>query len=131
MECILSTRQLSNDSNEESILVSKYCYTHHQKTIVCDAEFEDDKSLRRVVAFIGGLDIADGRYDTPEFHLFKTIKTIHLGDFHQNNFPGITEETGPRQPWVCLKVETYVFMLINVHYSMITCLKLQNFIDLM
>ena len=38
---------------------------------------------RQIVAFIGGLDITDGRYDSPEFPLFKTLKTHHKGDFYR------------------------------------------------
>jgi phospholipase D1/2 len=36
-----------------------------------------------MVAFIGGIDLTDGRYDTPEFNLFKTLRTLHAGDFYQ------------------------------------------------
>ena len=62
------------------------CYSHHQKTVICDAE--DDDGSRRVVAFIGGLDITDGRYDSPEFPLFKTLQTLHANDFLSNCVPG-------------------------------------------
>ena len=75
------------------------CYTHHQKTIVTDAALNDGSGNRRLVAFVGGLDITDGRYDTPEFSLFSTIKTLHAGDFYQNCTPGASNITGPRQPW--------------------------------
>ena len=75
------------------------CYTHHQKTIVTDAPTEDESGNRRLVAFIGGLDITDGRYDTPEFPLFSTLNTLHAGDFYQNCTPGATMTTGPREPW--------------------------------
>ena len=102
VECILAPRQMSDGLLANAFVSS--CYTHHQKTVICDAAFEDDESLKRVVAFIGGLDITDGRYDSPEFPLFKTIKTLHQGDFYQNNFPGVTEDTGPRQPWVGLGI---------------------------
>ena len=54
-------------------------YTHHQKSVICDAEFEGGK--RQIIAFIGGLDITEGRYDSPDFPLFKTLKTLHRGDF--------------------------------------------------
>jgi len=74
-------------------------YTHHQKTIICDADAGDGSGLKRLIAFIGGIDITDGRYDTPEFHLFKTLSTVHCGDFYQNCTVGTTSETGPRQPW--------------------------------
>ena len=58
-------------------------YTHHQKTVICDADYEEDESKKQIVAFIGGLDITDGRYDSPEFQLFKTIKTLHQEDFYR------------------------------------------------
>ena len=104
VKCILVSREkagVQTTFKDQSMV--KFLYTHHQKTVVCDAAFENDESVRRIVAFIGGLDITNGRYDTPEFPLFKTIKNIHQGDFYQNNFPGITEDMGPREPWVSYK----------------------------
>ena len=84
VECVLVSRQKpSSEELFDNTFVST-CYTHHQKTVICDAPLDDnDESMRRVVAFIGGLDITDGRYDTPEFHLFKTIKTDHKGDYYR------------------------------------------------
>lgn len=40
---------------------------------------------RRVVAFVGGLDLADGRYDRPDHPLFETcgVGGPHAEDFHQ------------------------------------------------
>ena len=73
------------------------CYTHHQKTIIADAPAENGK--RRLVAFLGGLDITDGRYDTPDFPLFKTLRTFHAGDFYSKCFVDADSEVGPRQPW--------------------------------
>jgi len=73
------------------------CYTHHQKTVITDVPGDNEK--RRLIAFVGGLDITDGRYDTPEFNLFKTIKTCHAGDFYSKCLPGATVNIGPRQPW--------------------------------
>ena len=75
------------------------CYTHHQKTIIVDAPPVKAGDQRRLVAFLGGLDITDGRYDSPEFPLFSTIKTLHEGDFYQNCTPGASSDIGPRQPW--------------------------------
>lgn len=42
---------------------------------------------RRVAAFIGGLDLCDGRYDTPEHRLFRDLDTVFAGDFHNPTFP--------------------------------------------
>ncbi|MED6131309.1 Phospholipase D beta 1 [Stylosanthes scabra] len=71
-------------------------YTHHQKTVIVDADAGHHK--RKIVAFIGGLDLCVGRYDTPEHSLFRTLKTTHKDDFHNPNFKGPV--TGcPREPW--------------------------------
>jgi len=75
------------------------CYTHHQKTIIVDAAKPDGSEDRRLVAFLGGLDITDGRYDTPEFPLFKSIHNVHVGDFYSKCIPDVTCEVGPREPW--------------------------------
>ena len=90
------TRDFFKDTNVKCVMVGRSrsdgvvldilagtVYTHHQKTVICDADYEEDGSKRQIVAFIGGLDITDGRYDSPEFHLFKTIKTLHQGDFYR------------------------------------------------
>jgi len=96
VECVLVPR-----SKSDGVLANEFvgtCYTHHQKTVICDAE-DPDTGLRRIVAFIGGLDITDGRYDSPEFPLFSTLQTLHKTDFYSNCVPGATQETGPREPW--------------------------------
>jgi phospholipase D1/2 len=76
-------------------------FTHHQKTIVVDKEGSAGGSeKRRIVSFIGGIDLCDGRYDTPEHPLFTTLNTIHHDDFHQPNFAGASiKKGGPREPW--------------------------------
>ena len=81
VNCVVVSREKSDGVLADTFVSS--CYTHHQKTVICDAAFEEDDGLRRIVAFIGGLDITDGRYDSPEFPLFRTIKTLHMGDFYR------------------------------------------------
>ncbi|QQP35472.1 Uncharacterized protein FKW44_023706, partial [Caligus rogercresseyi] len=86
----------------ESLLASEFvssCYTHHQKTIIMDTDPEEEGQLRRIMAF-RGLDITDGRYDSPEFPLFNTLcGPKHCGDFYNNCVTGATKELGPREPW--------------------------------
>lgn len=41
---------------------------------------------RKITAFIGGLDLCDGRYDTPEHNLFKGLDTVFQGDYHNPTF---------------------------------------------
>lgn len=75
------------------------CYTHHQKTVILDSPPEGDEELSGIVAFVGGLDITDGRYDTPEHELFRTLTSVHQGDFYNGVVGTTTSEIGPRQPW--------------------------------
>ncbi|KAK6263024.1 hypothetical protein QUC31_008840 [Theobroma cacao] len=71
-------------------------YTHHQKTVIVDADAGNNK--RKVTAFVGGLDLCNGRYDTPNHPLFRTLQTVHKDDYRNPNF---TENDAgcPRQPW--------------------------------
>ena len=78
--------------------VSKSLYSHHQKSVILDSD--DGAGARRVVAFIGGLDLADGRFDTPEFPLFD-YATSHAKDFYQACTPGATADTGENYPFRC------------------------------
>jgi hypothetical protein len=41
-----------------------------QKTVMCDCACPHGTEKRRVMAFVGGLDITKGRYDTPEHPLY-------------------------------------------------------------
>jgi len=63
-------------------------YTHHQKTVIVDADAGNNR--RKIVAFVGGLDLCDGRYDTPQHPLFKTLQTIHKDDYHNPTFTVIS-----------------------------------------
>ena len=85
--CALAPRELTNVKEKEFTdhlqnTFSAGAYTHHQKTVICDAE--DPHSIdgrRKLVAFVGGLDLTGGRYDTPEHEIFSTLKTDHADDF--------------------------------------------------
>ncbi|GAB4831716.1 Phospholipase D [Ancistrocladus abbreviatus] len=79
-------------------------FTHHQKTVVVDAEGEfgakEGSLKRRIVSFVGGIDLCDGRYDTQHHSLFRTLNNVHSNDFHQPNFPNSSiRKGGPREPW--------------------------------
>ncbi|XP_064116964.1 uncharacterized protein LOC135222708 [Macrobrachium nipponense] len=74
------------------------CYTHHQKTVILDVPPLEGEELPRLQAFVGGLDITNGRYDTPEHELFRTLQNLHQGDFY-NGVTTTTNEEGPREPW--------------------------------
>ncbi|CAN8284677.1 unnamed protein product [Cochlearia groenlandica] len=71
-------------------------YTHHQKNVIVDADAGANR--RKIVAFVGGLDLCDGRYDTPQHPLFRTLHNVHKDDFHNPTFTGNLSGC-PREPW--------------------------------
>ncbi|KAJ8431856.1 hypothetical protein Cgig2_023500 [Carnegiea gigantea] len=76
-------------------------FTHHQKLVVVDSALPSGRSdRRRIMSFIGGIDLCDGRYDTQFHSLFRTLDTAHHDDFHQPNFKDASiKKGGPREPW--------------------------------
>ena len=71
------------------------------------------------MAYVGGLDLTDGRYDTPEFPLFSTLLKEHQNDFYNGMAPTTTREQGPRQPWhdIHCRVEGQVANDIYINFS--------------
>lgn len=59
-------------------------FTHHQKLVLVDTQASGN--YRKITAFVGGLDLCDGRYDTPEHRLFRDLDTIFKEDFHNPTF---------------------------------------------
>ncbi|KAL6659935.1 hypothetical protein ACP70R_002057 [Stipagrostis hirtigluma subsp. patula] len=81
-------------------------FTHHQKTVIVDADAGNHR--RKIVAFVGGLDLCGGRYDTPRHALFRTLETLHKEDYYNPNFAvrsscstslQVVDARGPREPW--------------------------------
>uniref|UniRef100_A0A2P2IDE3 phospholipase D n=1 Tax=Hirondellea gigas TaxID=1518452 RepID=A0A2P2IDE3_9CRUS len=97
VDVVLSARSKKNAKLFECLFVSTF-YSHHQKSVVLDVEADGRDEKRRLVAYIGGLDLADGRWDTPDHYLFKTLLVEHANDFYNGNFC-TTVTVGPRQPW--------------------------------
>lgn len=60
-------------------------FTHHQKCVLVDTQAYGNN--RKITAFLGGLDLCDGRYDTPEHRLFRDLDTVYKEDFHNPTFP--------------------------------------------
>jgi phospholipase D1/2 len=72
-------------------------YTHHQKVLIVDTQGPGDRRI--VTSFVGGLDLCDGRWDTPTHSPFATLQTTHKNDFHNPSFSAMADGGGPRQPW--------------------------------
>ncbi|KAE9606609.1 putative phospholipase D [Lupinus albus] len=93
--CVLAPRYASSKLSFLKQQVVGTVFTHHQKCVIVDTQASGNN--RKITAFIGGLDLCDGRYDTPEHRLFRDLDTVFLGDFHNPTFPAGTRV--PRQPW--------------------------------
>ncbi|THU63648.1 hypothetical protein C4D60_Mb01t18030 [Musa balbisiana] len=93
--CVLAPRYASSKLS----FVVGTLFTHHQKCVLVDTQASGNN--RKITAFIGGLDLCDGRYDTPEHRLFHELDSVFLNDFHNPTFAGDPqlETKGPRQPW--------------------------------
>ena len=68
-----------------SVQVVGSLFTHHQKCVLVDTQAYGNN--RKITAFLGGLDLCDGRYDTPEHRLFRGLDTVYKEDFHNITFP--------------------------------------------
>ncbi|RWR77387.1 C2 calcium-dependent membrane targeting [Cinnamomum micranthum f. kanehirae] len=101
VHCVLCPRNPDDGGSIIQDLQISTMFTHHQKIIVVDSEMPDRGSeQRRIVSFVGGIDLCDGRYDTQFHSLFRTLDTTHHSDFHQPNFTGASiTKGGPREPW--------------------------------
>ncbi|CAN8288204.1 unnamed protein product [Cochlearia groenlandica] len=100
--CVLCPRNPDDGGSIVQNLQVSTMFTHHQKIVVVDSEMPSNVGTRkrRIVSFVGGLDLCDGRYDTPFHSLFRTLDTAHHDDFHQPNFTGAAiTKGGPREPW--------------------------------
>lgn len=101
VHCVLCPRNPDDGGSIVQDLQISTMFTHHQKIVVVDSAMpEGGSDKRRIVSFVGGIDLCDGRYDTPFHSLFRTLDTAHHDDFHQPNFPdGAITKGGPREPW--------------------------------
>eukprot|EP01053_Blabericola_migrator_P000064 Blabericola_migrator_1__63@NODE_1015_length_5700_cov_454_708148_g697_i0_p1_GENE_NODE_1015_length_5700_cov_454_708148_g697_i0NODE_1015_length_5700_cov_454_708148_g697_i0_p1_ORF_typecomplete_len841_score131_67PLDc_2/PF13091_6/19PLDc_2/PF13091_6/2_7e19PLDc/PF00614_22/4e03PLDc/PF00614_22/4_1e03PLDc/PF00614_22/3_2e08PLDc/PF00614_22/4_4e07PLD_C/PF12357_8/9_3e14_NODE_1015_length_5700_cov_454_708148_g697_i031375659 len=75
-------------------------FTHHQKIVLCDVENPVQPTGKRIMcAYVGGLDLTGGRYDTARHELFSTLNTAHYEDFYNGCLLEANNECGPREPW--------------------------------
>lgn len=102
VHCVLCPRNPDDGHSIIQGLQIDTMFAHHQKILVADCKMPngDDDSRRRIVSFVGGIDLCDGRYDTQSHSLFTTLDTVHRQDFHQANYQGADiRKGGPREPW--------------------------------
>ena len=101
VHCVLCPRKPDDGRSIIQNIEIGTMFTHHQKIVVVDSEMPNGNTeRRRIVSFVGGIDLCDGRYDTPFHSLFRTLGTAHHDVFHQPNFKNSSlQKGGPREPW--------------------------------
>ncbi|GAB4847593.1 hypothetical protein Ancab_026655 [Ancistrocladus abbreviatus] len=107
--CVLSPRYASSKLSFFKQQVVGTLFTHHQKCVLVDTQAHGN--FRKITAFLGGIDLCDGRYDTPEHRPFHDLNTVFKDDFHNPTFPirdcihvvalfkSQVGTKAPRQPW--------------------------------
>ncbi|KAJ0039668.1 hypothetical protein Pint_28585 [Pistacia integerrima] len=103
VNCVLAPRYASSKLSiikQQACFISLFyivgtIFTHHQKCVVVDTQASGNN--RKITSFIGGIDLCDGRYDTPDHRLFHDLDTVFKDDFHNPTYPAGTK--APRQPW--------------------------------
>ncbi|ONK62965.1 uncharacterized protein A4U43_C07F10000 [Asparagus officinalis] len=95
VHCVLAPRYASNKLSIFKQQVVGTLFTHHQKCVLVDTPSPGNN--RKITAFIGGLDLCDGRYDTPGHRLYDDLNSVFADDIHNPTFPIANQ--GPRQPW--------------------------------
>lgn len=102
VNCILCPRIPDKGLSILQGLSTGTLFTHHQKMCVVDVPAGADPYAggRRLAAFVGGIDLTGGRYDTQDHSLFRTLDSVHHNDFHQSCLEGSSILLGgPREPW--------------------------------
>ncbi|GJW41440.1 phospholipase D alpha 1-like protein [Tanacetum coccineum] len=101
VNCVLCPRNPDDGRSLVQNIQISMMFTHHQKIVVVDSPLPNGNyQKRRIVSFIGGLDLCNGRYDTPYHSIFRTLDSVHHDDFHQPNFLNSSiKKGGPREPW--------------------------------
>ncbi|KAJ9172611.1 hypothetical protein P3X46_015828 [Hevea brasiliensis] len=93
--CALAPRYASSKLGFLKQQIVGTAFSHHQKCVLVDTQATGND--RKITAFLGGIDLCDGRYDTPEHRLFRDLETVFKDDFHNPTFPAGSK--APRQPW--------------------------------
>ncbi|KAL8459374.1 hypothetical protein ACS0TY_036748 [Phlomoides rotata] len=91
------THKFFKDSTVRCMLAPRFTNStfrnFKEQCVIVDTQ--GDANNRKLTAFLGGLDLCGGRYDTPEHRLYRDRDTVFKDDFHNPS----TVHHGPREPW--------------------------------
>jgi phospholipase D1/2 len=107
VRCVLAPRYGDSKLSWFRQQVVGTLYTHHQKLVIMDTQGTGGSS-RKLTSFIGGLDLCDGRWDTPTHSLFATLQTLHKNDYHDPTFS--VSFLSPRSLRRCGSCPSFLFL---------------------
>jgi len=91
------TKKYFEGTSVKLALVGRDHFSHDQKSIVLDQPVSGNEKLQ-VTAFVGGLELTEGNWDTPKHSLYRSLGKEHKKDFY-HPWEGVLHNWGPRQPW--------------------------------
>ncbi|KAH8506329.1 hypothetical protein H0E87_013234 [Populus deltoides] len=83
-----------DDRTSVKLLKKEGLMSAHDEDTITQNSIVELRIKRRIVSFIGDIDLCDGRYDTPYHSIFRTLDTVHHNDFLQPNFAGPSIDIG-------------------------------------
>ncbi|MCO5590754.1 hypothetical protein L7F22_044729 [Adiantum nelumboides] len=87
VHCVRCPRNPDDGSSIVKGMEVRLMFTHHQKTVIVDVAILAENTMQcKLVSFLGGIDLCDGRFDNQDHSLFSTLDTLHKEDFRQTNF---------------------------------------------
>ena len=87
-----------------------------------NANMGNETTKRRLIAFLGGIDMCNGRYDTPRHSLFHTLNTVHSNDFYQGFLSSADIKKGGQHAPVQSEYVHTMFMRYVVRIPFLCCL---------
>ena len=100
--------------NNVSYWKQYYFFNLYDYSVKDSPAFDNQSGKRRLKAFVGGLDLQDGRWDTPEHPLFETILNEHLGDFRNKSAKTVPPEEGMQE---VVKLNCVFIAYIPIRYK--------------
>lgn len=100
VKCVLCPRLPDSSLSAIQGFQLSTMFTHHQKLVSLDVACAPPSAARKVVSFIGGIDLCNGRFDDQRHSIFRTLNAEHAHDFYQGSLQNSSIAVGgPRQPW--------------------------------
>ncbi|XP_012836248.1 PREDICTED: phospholipase D delta-like [Erythranthe guttata] len=110
------TRKFFKHSYVTCVLVCRIFSSQHQKCVITDTKGHENN--RKITVFLGGLDLCDGRYDTPDHRLYNDLDTVFKDDYHNPTFSDRRDQDNRGMTYIAkLKIlGQHDYNLVNIEH---------------